>query len=77
MYQAVASRQHTEGEDISYPYRIIGQDISCDLCGKNGGGELYKTDKFVYLCPFCFKHLDSSGGKIRQCVERWLEGNVI
>ena len=76
MYQAV-SPDNPEKE-APPPYEIVSaQMAACDLCGKNGNGEIYQTSNFNYLCPNCFKHLSASDGKIKACIERWLTGNVI
>ena len=51
----------------------------CDLCGAMKPlHKLEKTGDGVQLCNACFKHFNNiPSGKIRQCVERFLVGNVI
>ncbi len=51
MYQAV-SPNNPEKENIP-PHKIVSaQMAACDLCGKNGDGEIYQTSNFNYMCSF-------------------------
>ncbi|WP_207683370.1 hypothetical protein [Desulfonema magnum] len=74
MYQYVTDRQR---EYDNHDEVIMGQSISCDLCGRNGEEQYCKTDSSVCLCSNCLKHTEASNEKIKECVERWLLGNVI
>jgi len=51
----------------------------CDLCGAQRSlNQLAPTQAGAHLCAQCLKHYHSiPAGKIRQCVERYLLGNVI
>jgi len=53
--------------------------MSCDLCGKKTPWqEVHETDDSLYLCLDCFKHLGKLiDGKIKECVTRFMDGNVI
>lgn len=52
---------------------------NCDLCGAlTPLHKLEQTHNNIQLCSACFKHYNNiPSGKIRQCVERFLVGNVI
>jgi hypothetical protein len=51
----------------------------CDLCGDMLTlNKLEMTHGGAQLCPHCLKHFNNiPTGKIRQCVERFLIGNVV
>lgn len=51
----------------------------CDLCGTlRPLHRLERTSNSIQLCNDCFKHYNNiPSGKVRQCVERFLAGNVI
>lgn len=53
--------------------------IECDLCGcLESMHRVNQTVKGVYLCRRCLRHFSKiPSGKIRQCVERFLVGNVV
>jgi len=52
---------------------------NCDLCGAlTPCGLLQCTDDNAQLCEHCHKHFqDLPQGKVRQCLERFMTGNVI
>lgn len=52
---------------------------TCDLCGKTMQiNQLQCTTGNASLCEQCFKHFQYiPPGKVRQCVERFLVGNVV
>ena len=53
--------------------------LACDLCGAPTPlNKLELTQAGAHLCNYCMKHYRSiTTDKIRQCVERFLLGNVI
>ena len=53
--------------------------IQCDLCGRiEPRHRIQSTETGVDLCQKCMKHFSNiPSQKIRQCVERFLLGNVI
>jgi hypothetical protein len=52
---------------------------SCDLCGKLIPSEdNYYLDDMIVVCPNCNKHLSAlPDGQIKECIKRFLIGNVI
>ncbi|MCP4111588.1 MAG: PilZ domain-containing protein [Desulfobacteraceae bacterium] len=51
----------------------------CDKCGeKVTYSEIQKTDNLLFLCNYCFDQLeDWSGGKIGECLDNYLMGNIL
>jgi hypothetical protein len=51
----------------------------CDLCGaRRPLNKIDRTQVGAHLCANCMKHYNNMpSGKIRQCVERFLVGNII
>lgn len=51
----------------------------CDLCGAlKPASRLQSTDGGTQLCEHCYKHFSAMPqGKISQCVNRFLTGNVV
>jgi len=68
---------YTMGAELLFQGYVLNRDElystsgTCDLCGGKLSGQVYKTDKPLYLCLNCFKHL---GGV---SVMRFVNGNVI
>jgi hypothetical protein len=53
--------------------------IACDLCGcLEPMHKVNQAVSGVFLCQRCLKHFSNiPSGKIRQCVERFMVGNVV
>jgi hypothetical protein len=51
----------------------------CDKCGERVPySDIHRTDRFLFLCSKCMKDmLPWMGGKVNECVERYLDGNVL
>ena len=58
--------------------KLMDETIQCDLCGeKNQGGEIYKSDDLIYLCPQCMQKIEAAPRTLRENMERFLLGNVM
>jgi hypothetical protein len=55
------------------------QSCTCDLCGCTvHSGEIYRSRENIYSCSECFDRLSKlPEGKIRECVDGFLCGNVL
>lgn len=53
--------------------------MTCDLCGcMEPRHRVHTTETYICLCRQCMKHFSGiPSEKIRQCVERFLVGNVV
>ncbi len=51
----------------------------CDKCNeKVPYSEIHRTDNYLFLCSKCMKDVMYwTGGKINECLERYLNGNVL
>ena len=51
----------------------------CDKCGeKFPYSQIHQTENFLFLCTDCRCHMDTlPEGKIRECLESYLMGNVL
>jgi DNA-directed RNA polymerase subunit RPC12/RpoP len=51
----------------------------CSQCGKTVAyTDIQKTNAFLFLCPDCFRMLEAMrDGKMKNCIENYLIGNVI
>jgi hypothetical protein len=78
-------QQHTAGAQIvARSHKILATDEQmpiriCDLCNTRvAQHRTIQTDSRSLICQQCARHLNSiTSQKIRQCVERFLMGNVI
>ncbi len=71
--QIVARSHKILATDAQMPIRI------CDLCNAHvAQHRIVQTATHAQICTHCAKHLEKiSSEKVRQCVERFLMGNVI
>ena len=79
-----SSRYAAGAQIVARSHEIICSEdklpqTACDLCGMlTPAHRLCQTDAGISLCRLCSKHLGSiPSEKIRQCVERFLIGNVV
>jgi len=51
----------------------------CDKCGERVSfSEIHRTDNYFFLCSKCMKDIMPwIGGKVSECMERYLNGNVL
>ena len=70
----IVARSH----EILDSYTSIGR-LNCDLCGAlMSTCLLHCTKENAQLCEQCHKHFQAlPEGKIRQCLERFMTGNVV
>ena len=61
------------------PDRTVDPAYNWDLCRKAlKESQLQCTDGNAQLCEYCFKQFNAlPQGKIRQCLERFMLGNVV
>lgn len=77
--------RHAAGAQIvARSHNILATDaqmpiLTCDLCNcRVAQHRIIQTDSHAQICEQCAKHLNKmTSEKIRQCVERFLVGNVI
>jgi hypothetical protein len=63
----------------SYLPNFESSSYRCDLCDQISNDEIiWRKDLYVFLCPPCFKHLDSiPDGTQKESIIRFLIGNVL
>lgn len=58
---------------------VIVEEVCCDVCGDRKNRRECRMDTdFVVYCPLCHNHVDRlPKGKIKDCIHRFLSGNVV
>jgi hypothetical protein len=63
---------------ITVYVKLTKKNIHCDLCGEiPTDGEIYQNDNYICLCLKCLKKLDVMPVKMKEIIERYIEGNVV
>lgn len=68
-----------ENQNSSYGVGVRFMVNVCDHCGrKMDYSRINVTENFLFFCPPCFEHhLQMEEGKIKECIESYMMGNVI
>ena len=58
--------------------KFFDETIQCDLCeARESGGEVYRSDDLVCLCPACLDKIEAAPDVFRRSMESILIGNVV
>ncbi len=67
-----------ESLKINYEKSYTVQGQACDLCGGNStNANAYKSDNFICLCPKCSDYIGKLPIYSKNCIERFLIGNIL